>query len=120
MVRVRPHGLRPRREPEAASRPRGCVYPEDANGEVSVGRFPVPHPLSAPCSKDGRSQKSIRPGAQACIVASMKPAAFVLFALLFPISAVAQSFSIAYPSELSAQPLDGRLLLVLSTDPSDE
>jgi hypothetical protein len=32
----------------------------------------------------------------------------------------AQSFSVTFPRELSAQPLDGRLLLLLSTDPSDE
>ncbi len=32
----------------------------------------------------------------------------------------AQSFSVTFPKELSAQPLDGRLLLLLSTDPSDE
>jgi len=40
--------------------------------------------------------------------------------LLFPVAAVAQSFIVTFPRELSAQPLDGRLLLVLSTDPSDE
>jgi hypothetical protein len=32
----------------------------------------------------------------------------------------AQSFSVTFPKELSAQPLDGRLLLLLSTNPSDE
>ncbi len=32
----------------------------------------------------------------------------------------AQSFSVTFPKDLSAQPLDGRLLLLLSTDPSDE
>jgi hypothetical protein len=32
----------------------------------------------------------------------------------------AQSFSVTFPKEVSAQPLDGRLLLCLSTDPSDE
>jgi hypothetical protein len=32
----------------------------------------------------------------------------------------AQSFSVTFPKDLSAQPLDGRLLLLLSTDPSNE
>ena len=32
----------------------------------------------------------------------------------------AQSFSVAFPKEVSAQPLDGRLLLLLSTDPGAE
>jgi hypothetical protein len=40
--------------------------------------------------------------------------------LLAPGAATAQSFTVTFPSELSSQPLDGRLLLVLSTDPSDE
>jgi len=40
--------------------------------------------------------------------------------LLLPVAATAQSFSVTFPKEVSAQPLDGRLLLVLSTDPSDE
>jgi hypothetical protein len=40
--------------------------------------------------------------------------------LLFPISLAAQSFSVTFPKEISAQPLDGRLLLCLSTDSSDE
>jgi hypothetical protein len=40
--------------------------------------------------------------------------------LLCPVAALAQSFSVSFPKEVSAQPLDGRLLLVLSTDPSDE
>src|SRR5579871_4743566 len=31
-----------------------------------------------------------------------------------------QSFSVSFTKEASAQPLDGRVLLVLSTDPSDE
>lgn len=42
------------------------------------------------------------------------------FLLLAPVAAAAQSFNVTFPRELSAQPLDGRLLLVLSTDPSDE
>ncbi len=40
--------------------------------------------------------------------------------LLFAPVAFAQSFSISFPAQVSGQPLDGRLLLVLSTDPSDE
>ena len=40
--------------------------------------------------------------------------------LLFPVAAAAQSLTVTFPRALSAQPLDGRLLLVLSTDPSDE
>jgi hypothetical protein len=43
-----------------------------------------------------------------------------LFCLVAPITITAQSFSVTFPKELSAQPLDGRLLLLLSTDPSDE
>ena len=44
----------------------------------------------------------------------------VLLCLAAPSSASAQSFSVTFPQEVSAQPLDGRLLLLLSTDPSDE
>src|SRR5271165_1591887 len=45
----------------------------------------------------------------------------VVAALLSPaLGASAQSFSVTFPAERSAQPLDGRILLVLSTDPSDE
>jgi len=40
--------------------------------------------------------------------------------LFFPLAAAAQSFSVTFPREISAQPLDGRLLLVISNDPSDE
>jgi hypothetical protein len=40
--------------------------------------------------------------------------------LLFPVAAAAQSLTVTFPRALSAQPLDGRLLLVLSTDPRDE
>lgn len=50
----------------------------------------------------------------------MKHIALVLTALLFPVAAVAQSFTVSFPKEASAQALDGRLLLLLSTDPSDE
>src|ERR1035437_907138 len=49
----------------------------------------------------------------------MNRIAFALV-LLFPVAATAQSFSVTFPKEVSAQPLDGRLLLVLSTDPGDE
>jgi Putative esterase len=40
--------------------------------------------------------------------------------LLVPVAASAQSFSVTFPKEASAQPLDGRILLLLSTDPTDE
>jgi hypothetical protein len=50
----------------------------------------------------------------------MKRIALALVVLLFPAASVAQSFSVTFPKEVSAQPLDGRLLLLLSTDPSDE
>ncbi len=46
---------------------------------------------------------------------------FVLSLVLFvPLSACAQTFSVTFPKEVGAQPLDGRLLLLLSSDPSDE
>jgi hypothetical protein len=50
----------------------------------------------------------------------MKRTALVLVCFLFPVTLGAQSFSVTFPKEVSAQPLDGRLLLCLSTDPSDE
>jgi hypothetical protein len=53
------------------------------------------------------------------IVAIMNRLAQILV-LLFPVAAAAQSFTVTFPKEVSAQPLDGRILLVLSTDPSDE
>lgn len=40
--------------------------------------------------------------------------------LCLPLSAVGQSFSVSFPKDVSTQALDGRVLLVLSTDPSDE
>jgi hypothetical protein len=43
-----------------------------------------------------------------------------LICLAAPSAITAQSFTVTFPKELSAQPLDGRLLLLLSTDPSDE
>jgi Putative esterase len=51
----------------------------------------------------------------------MKRIALALACLLFPVTlATAQSFTVTFSAERSAQPLDGRLLLVLSTDPSQE
>jgi hypothetical protein len=44
----------------------------------------------------------------------------VLICLAAPSAITAQSFPVTFPKELSSQPLDGRLLLLLSTDPSDE
>src|SRR5271154_1516619 len=45
----------------------------------------------------------------------------VVAAVLSPaLAAPAQSFSVSFPTARNAQPLDGRVLLVLSTDPSDE
>jgi len=44
----------------------------------------------------------------------------LLLCLAAPSSITAQSFSVTFSNDLSAQPLDGRLLLLLSTDPSDE
>ena len=45
-------------------------------------------------------------------------AASPLFAA--PAPANAPQFSVSFPTERSAQPLDGRLLLLLSNDPSAE
>ncbi len=45
---------------------------------------------------------------------------WILCALIAPFPAFAQSFSVSFPKEVSAQPLDGRILLVLSTNPEDE
>ncbi len=47
-------------------------------------------------------------------------ATLIAAALLFPFSLSAQSFSLRFSKSVSAESLDGRLLLVLSTDPSDE
>jgi len=49
----------------------------------------------------------------------MKKIAFALF-LLCPLAGAAQSFNVSFPKEVGAQPLDGRLLLVLSTSAGDE
>src|SRR5579883_779374 len=53
---------------------------------------------------------------------SMSRIKFVVFAtaLCSALAASAQSFSVSFPASRSAQPLDGRLLLCLSTDSSDE
>ena len=53
------------------------------------------------------------------IFSRMKKIAFALF-LLCPLAGAAQSFNVSFPKEVSAQPLDGRLLLVLSTSAGDE
>jgi enterochelin esterase-like enzyme len=51
----------------------------------------------------------------------MKRTALALACLLFPFAvAAAQSFSVTFSTERSAQPLDGRLLLLLSTAPDEE
>jgi hypothetical protein len=50
----------------------------------------------------------------------MKSILLVFVVLCLPIAAAAQSFSVSFSKEASTEPLDGRLLLVLSTDPSDE
>src|ERR1700722_7230082 len=55
-----------------------------------------------------------------CILVGMKLPVIVLTCLIASLAASAQSFSVTYSKDVSAQPLDGRLLLVLSTDASDE
>jgi hypothetical protein len=50
----------------------------------------------------------------------MKRTVLALAVLLFPLAAAAQSFSVTFQKEVSAERLDGRLLLILSTDQSDE
>ncbi len=50
----------------------------------------------------------------------MKSIALVFASLLFCVGATAQTFTVSFPKQASSQPLDGRLLLLLSTDPSDE
>ena len=44
----------------------------------------------------------------------------LLLATVASIPASAQFFTVSFPKERSAKPLDGRLLLLLSTDPSEE
>ncbi len=50
----------------------------------------------------------------------MKSLALVFASLLLSVGAAAQTFTVSFPKQTSAQALDGRLLLLLSTDPSDE
>ena len=55
----------------------------------------------------------------------MKPLRILLPLLLVvcflvPPSTLAQTFTVSFPKERSAKPLDGRLYLLLSTDSSDE
>ena len=50
----------------------------------------------------------------------MKAIILLLASLLIPVASIAQTFSVSFPKEVSTQPLDGRVLLLLSTDPSDE
>ena len=50
----------------------------------------------------------------------MNRIALALALALLPSLSLAQSFRVEFSKEASAQPLDGRLLLCLSTDPSDE
>jgi hypothetical protein len=57
---------------------------------------------------------------EACIVSGMKRTALTLVCLLVTAIAAGQSFSVTFSTERRAQPLDGRLLLLLSTDPSQE
>jgi hypothetical protein len=45
---------------------------------------------------------------------------FMMALVLVAPASAAQSFSVSFPAAVSHQPLDGRLLLLLSTDPSDE
>jgi hypothetical protein len=49
----------------------------------------------------------------------MKHTALALL-LLLPLAARGQTFSVSFPKEASPTPMDGRLLLVLSTDAGDE
>ncbi len=54
------------------------------------------------------------------ILFCMKRIALSLLLLIPATLAASQSFSVSFPKEVSAERLDGRLLLCLSTDPSDE
>lgn len=66
------------------------------------------------------------PGGKVVIFNAMKPLltllrlAVVCVLLHASPSAFGQSFTVSFPKARSAQPLDGRLLLLLSTDPSEE
>jgi len=50
----------------------------------------------------------------------MKRTIPALLFLLATIAGTAQSFRVTFPTTVSSQPLDGRLLLLLSTDPKEE
>lgn len=50
----------------------------------------------------------------------MKRVGHALLVLLLPAGLAAQTFQISLPKEVSTQPLDGRILLLLSSDPSAE
>ena len=50
----------------------------------------------------------------------MKRAGIALVVLLSSVAVAAQSFTVSFPQQVSEQALDGRLLLLLSTDSSDE
>jgi hypothetical protein len=51
----------------------------------------------------------------------MRHTALILACLfLAPAATFGQSFTVSFPQEVSGQPMDGRLLLLLSTDPSQE
>src|SRR5450631_3465814 len=65
------------------------------------------------------SSRARRPTTNKPLGVHVNRLAFALL-LLAQVAASAQSFSVTFPKDVNAQPLDGRLLLVLSTDPSDE
>jgi hypothetical protein len=50
----------------------------------------------------------------------MKYLTLALLLLFFVAPAASQSFTVSFPKGVSSESLDGRLLLILSTDPSDE
>src|SRR5579885_522020 len=57
----------------------------------------------------------------AAIVPSMKSTSLVLFCLFLGVPlGFAQSFTVTFAKEISAAPFDGRLLLLLSTNPDAE
>ena len=86
---------------------------EDGRRLAARDRATIPPISRCRCEMDGA------PGRCRDRLAFMK--FFVLgLALCLPLGAVGQSFSVSFPKDVSAQALDGRLLLVLSTDPSDE
>ena len=50
----------------------------------------------------------------------MRYVALCLLSFMLQVAAAGQTFTITFPAKTSAQPLDGRVLLLLSTDPSSE